>query len=92
MAETAEYLAGNSLPSLIRSKRTLGVILVLISALVFSSAGLFVKGVEADAWTILFWRGLSAALFTAIYVVRRGQTRQEFLHMGYSGLCGFWKS
>ncbi|MEM7562722.1 MAG: DMT family transporter [Pseudomonadota bacterium] len=66
--------------------RRLGVVLVLISALVFSSAGLFVKGVEADSWVILFWRGLSAAAFTFVYVMWRGRYRSEFNQMGWPGL------
>ncbi len=68
------------------SPRLLGVILVLISALVFSSAGLFVKGVAADAWAILFWRGLSATVFTSLYVFWRGQVKREFRDMGLAGI------
>ena len=57
----------NSRPTLnAYSMRGQGVLLILISAAVFSSAGLFVKGVAADSWTILFWRGLSATTFTLI--------------------------
>ena len=69
------------------SLRMQGVLLVLISAAVFSSAGLFVKGVAADSWTILFWRGLSATVFTLIYVYWRGGLRREFLHMGKPGVA-----
>ena len=64
-----------------------GVILVLISAAVFSSVGLFIKGVSADSWTILFWRGLSATAFTLLYVCWRGAMRREFLQMGRPGVC-----
>lgn len=63
-----------------------GVLLVLISAAVFSSAGLFVKGVSADSWTILFWRGLSSTAFTLLYVYWRGTLRREFLQMGKPGV------
>ena len=63
-----------------------GIILILISATVFSTAGLFVKGVESDAWTILFWRGLSAAIFTVIYVAWRGTLQREFMGMGKPGI------
>ncbi len=70
----------------LHSQRLQGVILVLVSAVVFSSAGLFVKGVEADAWAILFWRGISAALFTTIFVAWRGEMRREFTRMGKSGI------
>ena len=68
------------------SMRGQGVLLVLISAAVFSSAGLFVKGVAADSWTILFWRGLSATAFTLIYVSWRGNLQREFMQMGKPGI------
>jgi drug/metabolite transporter (DMT)-like permease len=49
----------------------LGVLLVLISTLAWSSAGLFARWVELDAWTQLVWRGLFGAvgvlLFAALY-------------------------
>lgn len=54
------------------STHTAGVILVVVSAIVFSSAGIFTKGVAADAWTVIFWRGLAAATFTLIYMILRG--------------------
>ena len=69
------------------SMRVQGVLLVLISAAVFSSVGLFVKGVDADSWTILFWRGLSASVFTLIYVSWRGTLYREFMQMGKSGIA-----
>ena len=71
---------------LMNSNRVAGVVLILISATVFSTAGLFVKGVEADAWTILFWRGVSAAIFTTIFVAWRGEMQREFTRMGKSGI------
>lgn len=40
-----------------QSPRTAGVIFVVVSAIVFSSAGIFTKGVSADAWIVIFWRG-----------------------------------
>lgn len=64
------------------TRHATGVILILISATVFSTAGLFVKGVESDAWAILFWRGLSAALFTTLYIAWRGSLQREFAGMG----------
>lgn len=65
--------------------RLQGVLLVLVSAAVFSSAGLFVRGVAADSWTILFWRGLSASAFTLLYVYWRGSLRREAM-MGRAGI------
>ncbi len=55
-----------------------GVLLMLISALVFSTAGIFTKGVAADAWSVIFWRGLFAALFTGVYVQWNRKFYQEF--------------
>ncbi len=69
----------------VNSDRFVGVLLILVSAAVFSSAGLFVKGVEADTWTIIFWRGISAAIITTIFVGWRGKLRKEFKQMGWSG-------
>lgn len=57
--------------------RSTGVILVIISAIVFSSAGIFTKGVDTDAWGVIFWRGLSAAIFTIGYLILRGALARE---------------
>lgn len=48
-----------------------GVILVLLSALAFSTAGLFTRLIEVDVWTLLFWRGLFGGLFIACWVLWR---------------------
>lgn len=68
-----------------RSTRATGIALVVASALVFSTAGLFTKGVHAGAWDVIFWRGLFAALFTTAYILRCGSFRADFINMGYSG-------
>ena len=65
--------------------RRSGVVLMLISALVFSTAGLFTKGVAADAWSVIFWRGLFAALFTGVYILSNGKINHEFRCMGKPG-------
>lgn len=57
--------------------RPTGVLLVLVSALVFSTAGIFTNGVETDAWGVIFWRGLAAASFTFIYLSVRGALFHE---------------
>ena len=69
------------------TQRWQGVLLVLVSAAVFSSAGLFVKGVATDSWTILFWRGLAATAFTLFYLRWRDTVRAQFLGMGKPGIC-----
>lgn len=65
-----------------KSTHTRGVVLVCISAIAFSTAGLFTKGVSADAWVVIFWRGVSAALFTLGYAVLRGDFRSEMRRFG----------
>jgi drug/metabolite transporter (DMT)-like permease len=62
-----------------------GVILVVISAAIFSTAGIFTKGVNVAAWDVIFWRGIFASAFTIIYTLVRGSFASEFLHMGRSG-------
>jgi drug/metabolite transporter (DMT)-like permease len=69
------------------STRLLGLLLVLVSAGIFSSAGLFVKSVTAEAWVIIFWRGLFAVLFTTGYIIYRGTLRKEFTQMGKPGVA-----
>lgn len=51
----------------------IGVILVATSAVIWSSAGIFTRGVDADAWSVIFWRSLSATGFTLIYLLWRKQ-------------------
>lgn len=60
-----------------KTARSSGVILVIISAIVFSSAGIFTKGVETAAWGVIFWRGLAAACFTFGYLMLRGTLFRE---------------
>ncbi len=65
-----------------RTAHARGVALVCVSAIAFSTAGLFTKGVSADAWSVIFWRGVSAAAFTFIYVVWRGGLGGEVRRFG----------
>ncbi len=63
-----------------------GVLLMIVSALVFSSAGIFTNGVSSTAWSIIFWRGLAAAGFTTAYMLMRGMLRYEIAAFGYPAL------
>lgn len=45
-----------------------GIRLIAASAVIFSTAGLFTGHVSADAWTVLFWRGVFGGLFLAACV------------------------
>ena len=54
----------------------LGFVLIALAALCWSSAGLFVRFIEADALTMLFWRGVFAgtAVFTYFFAAHRGNS------------------
>ncbi len=60
-----------------KTEHAIGAFLVILSAVVFSTAGIFTKAVETDGWGVIFWRGLSAAGFTVIYVALRRNLRKE---------------
>ena len=66
--------------------RTTGVALVVISAIVFSTAGIFTNGVSTDAWGVIFWRGVAAAGFTFAYLILRGHLRSEIRSFGKHAL------
>ena len=70
-----------------QSEYYIGAFLVVISAITFSTAGLFTKGVEAGSWDVIFWRGFFAAAFTTVWTINRGTLRQNFFGLGYSGLA-----
>ena len=48
-----------------------GVALVTISAVCFSTAGLFSKGIELSSWSIIFWRSLLSMLLVIGYITIR---------------------
>jgi len=68
-------------------KYRVGVILLLVSAVAFSTAGPFTKGVASSAWTIIFWRGLFSAGFLIVWLLWRDRARMagEFRTMGGPG-------
>ncbi len=66
--------------------RQAGVALVVISAFVFSTAGIFTKMVTAQAWDIIFWRGVAASAFTLLYLALRGELIREVRAFGHPAL------
>jgi len=64
---------------------TRGLTLVAISALLFSTPGLFTRGVSASGWDVIFWRGLFGIIFTGAYLIWRGQLRAQFSRFGWTG-------
>ncbi|SEC33025.1 EamA domain-containing membrane protein RarD [Rhizobiales bacterium GAS191] len=71
-----------------RARRWRGSLLIAASAFAFSTAGLFTRAIEADAWTILFWRGVFGGLFIGAYIVwhHRAATLRAFRAIGLPGL------
>jgi drug/metabolite transporter (DMT)-like permease len=57
------------------AQHRLGLLLVTVSAVAWSSAGFFTRLVPVDAWTTLVWRGLSGGLFGTLFALwwMRGQ-------------------
>lgn len=72
--------------STLRSK---GLILIALSALIWSTGGLIVRLLEsADPWTTVFWRSVFATAFLIGLIAwrERHQTLAVFLRMGHAGL------
>ena len=65
----------------------LGRVLVALSAVAWSTAGIFTKGVEADVWTVLLWRGLLAgAVMSAWLGWHRGRDwLADWKRLGWPG-------
>ena len=68
--------------------RTYGLMLVTAAAVLWSTAGLFVRLLDLDVWTILAWRSLFAALSLACVVVvqNRQHTIRAVRAIGWPGL------
>jgi drug/metabolite transporter (DMT)-like permease len=62
----------------------IGLLLVTLSALVWSTAGLFTRLSSSDTPTMLLWRGLagSLAFFLYILLMERGNTLRRLMGMG----------
>jgi drug/metabolite transporter (DMT)-like permease len=69
-------------------QRAQGILLIVLSAVAFSSAGFFTRLIQLDAWTMLFWRGLFAGLMIlcVIIVQERGRTMEAVRAVGRPGL------
>ncbi|MDE2383919.1 MAG: DMT family transporter [Alphaproteobacteria bacterium] len=62
-----------------------GLAVVAISALLFSTPGLFTRGVSASGWDVIFWRAVFGALFTGLYLAWRGRLKFQLSNLGRSG-------
>ena len=65
----------------------LGLLLITVSTIAWSTAGYFTRLIPLDTWTLLFWRGAFGALgiflFMLAYERRDGPT--QFRHLGNAG-------
>ena len=70
-----------------QSQHRLGIALVLIAAVAFSTAPFFTRLLPHDSWTILFWRGLfGGSLITVIMVLLQGRAGlRDLIGMSTSG-------
>lgn len=65
-----------------------GLLITGFGVLVMTPDGLLVRLVEADPWTLLFWRGLLAAIGLAVglTVIYRRDTWRVFRQIGWAGV------
>jgi len=64
----------------------LGASLVLLSAVAWSLAGPLTKGVDADVWAVLAWRGLFSGIAIVGYTAwRSGDALWDLCRMGWPG-------
>ena len=54
-----------------RRRHRVGLILVTVAVLIWSTAGFFTRLIVADTWTLLFWRSVFGALFLLIALFRQ---------------------
>ena len=71
-----------------KGARSTGSLIVAVSAIAFSTAGLFTRLISTDVWTMLFWRGLFGGLLIAAYITwrERSATRAAFAAIGRAGI------
>jgi drug/metabolite transporter (DMT)-like permease len=65
----------------------LGLFLVTLSAVAWSTAGFFTRLIALDIWTLLLWRGIFGALgiFVFMSVYQGAGSRSAFRQMGVAG-------
>ncbi len=69
----------------IQSERVRGRVLVGLSVLAFSTAGIITKSVQAGGWEIIFWRGVASIVAIFLVLLLSGRLRAECAHFGAPG-------
>jgi drug/metabolite transporter (DMT)-like permease len=69
--------------------RLRGTLMVAAATLCWSIGGLLQRLISADAWTMIFWRALFAAVFLIAYVLwrERGRGLAPFREVGWAGMA-----
>lgn len=69
------------------SRLTVGIVIVLVSTIIWASAGLFVRLLPFDIWSIIVWRNCFAVIFVGSYVLwrLRGETFTVIRNLGAPG-------
>ncbi len=77
-------------PAMFRRQHTIGIILVALSALLWSFGGSMARSITVESsWTIVFWRSYFATVFLLVFMMMREgpeKTLQLFGAMGWPGL------
>ena len=68
-----------------RISRPLGIFLTLVSAFLFSTAGIFTKSVTADALSVIFWRGIFGGIAGLAFLLATGRLETEIRGIGRVG-------
>ena len=53
------------------SQRRLGIVLIILAAVAWSTAPFFTRLLNHDSWTILFWRGVFASSLISLFLAAR---------------------
>lgn len=66
----------------------IGLLLAAAAALCWSTSGLFVRAIDADLMTMLFWRGIfsGSAVFTLFLIMERGRSLGILRSLGWPAL------
>lgn len=83
-------LAGANPPAMAAKHHLAGIVLVALSALLWSFGGTFARFITAGSWTVVFWRSYFAVIFLLCFqVLREGPkaTLRQFTGMGWPGLA-----
>ena len=76
-------------------ERKLGIAMVLLATIVWASAGLFVRLLPFDIWSIIVWRNAFAVVFVGGYLLLRlgGRTWSAIRNLGLPGaLATAWST